>query len=296
MLGPGATLRVDIPEGLSMVVADPTMINEVLGILVDNAAHAVSAGGEILVQASHAVVSAEANPLQLDLAPGAYVVMRVIDNGVGMDEDTRSRALEPFFSTRVSLGGGLGLPTAYGLVRQSGGLMQIDSAPGAGTTVDVYLRVADLAALRTAAGGAQDEPRRGRQASARDLDMVLLLDPDQPARTRTAEILIRNNFQVVEARDGAEALRLAVEEQARIKLLIIDRVMGSMLDIGLPEMLQSLLPGARLILTSSLSRSVLSSQGLDDPSLPFLSKDCTEQQLLETVGEVVYGMTPRPRS
>jgi len=97
-------------------------------------------------------------------------------------------------------------------------------------------------------------------------------------------------------RDGAEALRLAVEEQARIKLLMIDRVMGSMLDVGLPEMLQSLLPGARVILTSSFSRSVLSSHGLDDPSLPFLSKDCTEQQLLETVGEVVYGMTPRGRT
>jgi len=126
--------------------------------------------------------------------------------------------------------------------------------------------------------------------------MVLLLDHDEALRTRTADMLIRNNFQVVEARDGAEALRLAVEEQARIKLVMIDRVMGSMLDTGLPDMLKSLLPDAKMILMSTFSRSMLSSQGLDDPDLPFMSKDYSEEELVEKVREVVYGAASRPQA
>jgi DNA-binding NtrC family response regulator len=115
-------------------------------------------------------------------------------------------------------------------------------------------------------------------------------------RTRTADILIRNNFEVVEARDGAEALRVAVEESARIKLVMIDRVMGSMLDTGLPDMLKSLLPTAKMMLMSTFSRSMLSSQGLDDSSLPFISKDHSEEELVEKVREAISGTAPRPKA
>ena len=297
MLGPKVNLKVIIPNSLSLVLGDPTMINEVLGILVDNSAQAMAEGGEIVIEATDVQVNAQLAAQQPDLSVGGYVVMRVSDTGEGMDEDTRSRALEPFFTTRVALGGGLGLPTAYGLVRQSGGTLLIESEKGRGTTVEVYLPVATGdASVAASLSGPAESPRRGRQAHGRELDMVLLLDHDEAVRTRTADMLIRNNFQVVEARDGAEALRLAVEEQARIKLVMIDRVMGSMLDTGLPDMLKSLLPESKMILMSTFSRSMLSSQGLDDPNLPFMSKDYTEEELLEKVREVVYGTAPRQRA
>jgi PAS domain S-box-containing protein len=294
MLGPKETLEVSIPEGLSLVLGDSTMINEVLGILVENSVQAMPNGGGIVIEAADTEVTPAVAAQQPDLGPGRYVVMRVSDTGEGMDEQTRSRALEPFFTTRVALGGGLGLPTAFGLVRQSGGTLMIDSSPGKGTRVDVYLPTAsDDAALAASLTAAPDAARRGKQAPARDLDMVLLLDHDDAVRTRTADMLIRNDFEVVEARDGADALRVAVEEQKRVKLVMIDRVMGSMLDTGLPDMLRSLLPDAKMILMSTFSRSMLSSQGLDDSSLPFMGKDFTEKELLARVHEVLYPEAPR---
>ena len=296
MLGPKGRLQVIIPNSLSPVLGDPTMINEVLGILVDNSAQAMPDGGEIVIEATDVEVTQQIAAQQPDLSLGRYVVMSVSDTGEGMDEETRSRALEPFFTTRVALGGGLGLPTAFGLVRQSGGTLVIESRKGRGTTVEVYLPAATEEAVVAASLAAADQPRRGRQAHGRELDMVLLLDHDEAIRTRTADMLIRNNFQVVEARDGAEALRLAVEEQARIKLVMVDRVMGSMLDTGLPDMLKSLLPDAKMILMSTFSRSMLSSQGLDDPTLPFMNKDYTEDELLDRVREVVYGSTSRAKA
>jgi signal transduction histidine kinase/CheY-like chemotaxis protein len=297
MLGPQGKLQVIIPNSLSFVMGDPTMINEVLGILVDNSAQAMPDGGEIVIEATDMQVTAQIAALQPDLTVGKYVVMSVSDTGEGMSDETRSRALEPFFTTRVALGGGLGLPTAYGLVRQSGGTLVIESTPGKGTTVEVYLPAATADSAVAASVSSEPEgPRRGKQAHARELDMVLLLDHDEALRTRTADMLIRNNFQVVEARDGAEALRLAVEEQARIKLVMIDRVMGSMLDTGLPDMLKSLLPEAKMILMSTFSRSMLSSQGLDDPDLPFMSKDYSEEELVEKVREVIHGAASRPKA
>jgi PAS domain S-box-containing protein len=297
MLGPKTKLKVIIPQSLSLVLGDPTMINEVLGILVDNSVQAMDGGGEIIIEATDVMVTPAIAAQQPDLSPGKYVVMSVVDQGEGMSEETKGRALEPFFTTRVALGGGLGLPTAYGLVRQSGGTLLIESAPGAGTTVEVYLPAAteeDAVAASVSSNGDQPETAATRR-QARQLDMILVMDHNETARGHAADALIRHNFEVVEARDGAEALRLAVEEQARIKLVIIDRVMGSMLDTGLPDMLKSLLPDAKMILMSVFSRQMLSSQGLDDPSLPFMSKDYSEAELVEKVREVLGGSAPRPK-
>ena len=296
MLPPNGRLQVVIPNSLSLVLGDPTMLNEVLGILVDNAVHAMPSGGEVVIEAMDLVVTPDIALRQPDLTVGKYVLMSVSDTGVGMDEETRARALEPFFSTRVTVGGGLGLPTAYGLLRQSGGTLVIESTTGAGTTVEVYLPAATeapatAASVSSAPNG--DQPRQ--KLKARQLDMILLLDHDDLARTRTADILIRNNFEVVEARDGDEALRVAVGEQARLKLVVIDRVMGSMLDTRLPDVLKALLPGAKMILMSTFSRAMLSSQGLDDPTLPFMSKEISEEELLKQVREVLHDTASRPR-
>lgn len=296
MLGPSGKLKVIIPNSLSLVLGDPTMINEVLGILVDNSVQAMPNGGEILIEATDILVTPAIAAQQPDLKPGKYVVMSVSDPGVGMDAETKARALEPFFSTRVALGGGLGLPTAYGLVRQSGGTLVIESEPGNGTTVEVYVPAASGEdAMAASVSAKSDAPAGARKVAPRQLDMILLMDHDEGARTNTANMLIRNNFEVVEARDGAEALRLAVEEQDRLKLVIIDRVMGSMLDTGLPDMLKSLLPDAKMILMSVFSRQMLSSQGLDDPTLPFMSKDYSEEELVQNVREVLQGGGARTR-
>jgi PAS domain S-box-containing protein len=297
MLGTNGKLKVIIPNSLSLVLGDPTMINEVLGILVDNSVQAMPSGGEIVIEATDILVTPAIAAQQPDLRPGKYVVMSVSDPGVGMDEETKSRALEPFFTTRVALGGGLGLPTAYGLVRQSGGTLVIESSPGKGTTVEVYMPAAtgeDAVAASLSTNG--DAPAGSRKVQPRQLDMILLLDHDEAARTNTANMLIRNNFEVVEARDGAEALRLAVEEQDRLKLVIIDRVMGSMLDTGLPDMLKSLLPNAKMILMSVFSRQMLSSQGLDDPTLPFMSKDYSEEELVQNVRDALQGGAQRAKA
>ncbi|MDQ6748671.1 MAG: ATP-binding protein, partial [Candidatus Dormibacteraeota bacterium] len=298
MLPPGVRLRVVIPGSLPAVRADPTMISEVLGVLVDNSAQATAGAGEIVIRATEVTVTPEVAAQQPDLSARPYVVMSVVDQGVGMDEKTRAGALEPFFTTRTEAGRGLGLPTAYGLVRQSGGALVIESAPRSGTTVRVYLPIVVEAAAANGSAFSIDQqlPLSARSAATavRPPDMILVMDHDDVTRGDTANMLLRNQFDVVEARDGAEAVRLAVEEQHRIRLVIMDRVMGSMIDTGLPEMIKALLPDAKLILVSVFSRQMLASQGLDDPSVPFMTKDYSEAELVKRVREVL-GPAPGPR-
>jgi signal transduction histidine kinase len=213
----GSRVRMEIENGkdLPPALVDPHQLELVLMNLVINARDAMPDGGTLTVTTATARLGPPAS--DDDPPAGDYVVLRVRDTGTGMTPDVQARALEPFFSTKGAGGGsGLGLSQVYGVARQSGGGVRIDSAPGRGSTVWVYLPVADTkpeTAARPAPAPAATEGIR-----------VLLVDDDQAVRTTTALILRDLGFLVDEAPDGTTALSLLAGD-ADVDVLVTDIAM-----------------------------------------------------------------------
>jgi PAS domain S-box-containing protein len=211
---PAASLRI--------VNADPSHIDQVVANLCVNAADAVAGNGRIAIATHNAEMDEMACAGLPGMAPGAYVLLTVADTGCGMDADTLAHAFEPFFTTKgVGRGTGLGLATVYGIVKQSDGFIQVDSALGAGTTFGIYLPA--LGCPETGAAPLTDaEPPPGGS------ETILVVDDEKSIRVTMAAHLRRLGYTVLVA-DGPEmALRLAREHSGPIELLLSDMAMPGM--------------------------------------------------------------------
>ncbi len=214
------TLEVGCAAGLPSVVADPTQIERVIINLVSNARDAMPGGGALVVTTAAAVVDPEEGGPGATQRPGRYVVLTVADAGVGMDAATARRIFEPFFTTKSDgKGTGLGLSTAYGIVDQAGGHIQVESAPGAGTTFRVYFPAAEVTGL-PAARTATPPREVSRQP-------ILYCEDDDSVRAQIVERLENAGYQVVCVREPAEALAFA-EGATPPALLLVDLVAGTM--------------------------------------------------------------------
>jgi len=211
-LGPRIRVVTDLPEGLPPALADPNQLEMALLNLAVNARDAMPDGGLLTIAARAADVGGSAK-----LDAGAYLQLSVSDTGVGMDAETLSRSVEPFFSTKgVGKGTGLGLSMIHGLAAQLGGSLEISSTPGVGTTVEIWLPVADERAAAVVARDADDEVAPGA-------GVVLLVDDEDLARASTAQMLSDLGYTVVEAGSGREALGLIADP--RIELIVTDHLM-----------------------------------------------------------------------
>jgi CheY-like chemotaxis protein len=210
------------PELWSALV-DPTQIELVILNLAINARDAMPTGGSLTIETAN-VTLAEASGLPGEPEPGDYVAIAVIDTGTGMSEEVRARVFEPFFTTKgVGKGSGLGLAQVLGFAQQSGGGVRIESRPGAGTTVRVYLP-------RAHAGAAADAPAPVRRVTAEPLPrrrIALLVDDDNAVRDVTAARLRQLGFEVLEAGSGGAALDL-LDRTAQVDLLVADFAMPGM--------------------------------------------------------------------
>jgi CheY-like chemotaxis protein len=216
------------------VRADSSQLEQVLLNLVVNARDALqSGGGDISVETAAVELDDDgARRLATEAEPGSYVRLRVADNGVGMDEPVRSRVLEPFFTTK-SDGTGLGLSMVYGIVRQSGGHVDIVSTRNVGTSVDVYLplvvpEVANLGGPETHAANVENSTPA----------TLLFVEDEDGVRKVVEQMLSRSGYRVITARNGREALEIARPQLDRIDLLLTDVVMPEM---GGPELAEALL-------------------------------------------------------
>ncbi len=217
-VGPTIDVRVELGAELPPAKADPNQLEMALLNLAVNARDAMPNGGELVIAAQRETVLAEH---QSELSPGHYIRLSVSDTGVGMDEATRRRAVEPFFSTKgIGKGTGLGLSMVHGLAAQLGGGLTIDSEPGEGTTVALQLPVsADPVGADESAPAASEKPI-GRGTA-------LLVDDEELVRMSTADMLIDLGFEVVEAGSAEEALRL-LRTGPLPKLLITGHLMPGM--------------------------------------------------------------------
>ena len=217
-LGPSIDLRIVMEEALPPARADGNQLEMALLNLAVNARDAMANGGMLTIGASLEAVSVDREPF---LTPGNYVRLKVADTGSGMDEETRKRAIEPFFSTKgIGRGTGLGLSMVHGLTSQLGGGLHVESAVGEGTAIEMWLPVSEAKAVQTLASEPTASLQKGRGT-------VLLVDDEILVRMGTAALLEDLGYEVVEANSAESALQ-QLSEGVEPDILLTDHLMPGM--------------------------------------------------------------------
>jgi len=266
------------------VLADPSQIEQVLVNLAINARDAMPDGGRLTFDLTNAAeVTFAPNGLG-NGARGPHVVLAVSDTGHGMEEKTLSRLFEPFFTTKESgKGTGLGLATVYGIVRQSGGHIEVESAPGRGSTFRVYLpRAAAATQPALAARGTEAD-----QAARHGSETILLVEDENALRLVLSETLGEAGYTILSASSCIEAVALARAHPGRIHVLLTDVIMPEMNGLALVEQIRSVRPDVTVLFMSGYTDDVLGQ--VLDPGVHFIQKPFLREALLGKIRDVLAG-------
>ncbi len=271
------------PE-LGVIEADSVQLEQVLLNLVVNARDAMRGGGHLRISTDNESISRQDALCKPPLHPGRFVSLRVRDTGCGMDEEVSKKVFDPFFTTKEDTGGsGLGLSTAYGIVKQSGGFIFLDSTPGAGSEFKVmFPRSDDLPQPE------RDAPAPA-EAQASGEETLLVVEDNDLIRSMTVQILEASGFHVLLAADGDAALTLAEEEGGRIDLLFTDLVMPGLNGVDLARRIRRHHPEIKLLFTSGYPGDTLDRQGLSALPGQLLPKPFTATSLLAAIRLVLDG-------
>jgi len=277
MVGETVTLRDVISPGRGMVKADRSQIEQVLMNLAVNARDAMPDGGTLTIEVGDATLDAEYENSHPGSRAGAHVMLSVRDTGTGMDTTTRSHLFEPFFTTKeIGKGTGLGLATVYGIVKQSGGYIGVDSRPGEGTVFQVFLP-------RVAAPDAAQEPLPPVGAAPSGSETILVVEDDRAVRLLVREILEGAGYQVLEAHGGQEALRLARDHDGPIHLLLADVIMPGMSGREVSDRLAAIRPGVPTLYMSGYTDDAIVRHGVAVRDVDFIQKPFTPEDLARRV-------------
>jgi PAS domain S-box-containing protein len=276
IIGEDVRLHLDLHSAPLTTRADAGMLDQVLMNLGVNARDAMPRGGQVIISTGEAIFDASDPRRSPDAEPGRYVRLTVRDTGIGMTPEVLSHIFEPFFTTKESgRGTGLGLATVFGIVKQHHGWIDVQSRPGEGSQFDIF--VPALAAAEAPARPARAEPRGGTET-------ILVVEDDQLVRMLTCAMLERHGYRVLEASDGAEAMRVWREHAGQVALLLTDLVMpGGMGGQQLARQLQEERPGLEVVFTSGYSGDIAGRELSLRSGENFLQKPCTADQLLAAV-------------
>jgi two-component system cell cycle sensor histidine kinase/response regulator CckA len=274
---------------LGLIKVDQGQLEQVIINLAVNARDAMSGGGRLTIQTCNVSTNEPTRREHEEMPPGEYVTIEVLDTGMGIPKENLARIFEPFFSTKeVGSGTGLGLSTVYGIVRQTGGFIFVDSAPGEGAKFTIYLP-RHQAAKATAAATAEAESE-ARERSAGDLTgtgTVLLVEDEDAVRVFSARALRNKGYQVLEARSGEAALSVLNSETNRIDLLVSDVVMPHMDGPTLIRHVRDKRPDMKVIFISGYTEDKFRDQIDAGEHIHFLPKPFSLKQLAGKVKEVL---------
>jgi polar amino acid transport system substrate-binding protein len=279
----GIALNFAVPPGLRRAVADAAQLEVAILNLIVNSRDAIGNGGTITVAASEVELTATA-AIRLEVDTGRYVVIAVTDTGTGMTADVAARAFEPFFTTKgLASNSGLGLSQVYGFARQSGGSCAIESEPGRGTTVSIYLPVS-RAATKVVAISSDSASAGERRADDRFCARIMVVEDDADVRDYIVAFLERVGFQVVEANDGNEALA-KLGEAGRIDVLCTDIVMpGGLTGYDVARQALAIQPDLKVIFMSGYAdKAGTPANG----NSPFLAKPFRGNELVDMVRSAI---------
>jgi CheY-like chemotaxis protein len=260
--------------------ADAGQLEQVLMNLVVNAKDAMPTGGRLTIQTQNTVVDESHRLRQQFIRPGGYVMLSVSDTGMGMDKETQSRIFEPFFTTKEKgKGTGLGLSTVYGIVKQSGGYVIVQSEHGRGSSFHIYLPKAQ--------GVAEKHAPPVTDAALGGTETILLVEDEESVRQLVRDTLVAKGYQVLEAEGGEAGLELSAAHTGKIDLVITDVVMPGIGGRELVKQLSNSRPDTKVLYLSGYTEDAIVSDGSIESGTAFLQKPFSLQHLSRKVREVL---------
>lgn len=282
LIGEDIILDIIPIDQVGAVKADRCQIERVILNLAVNAREAMPQGGKITIELADVQLDETSPTLHRCEAPGPYVMLRVSDTGCGIDPELQLHIFEPFFTTKDQ-GTGLGLATVYGVIKQSGGYLSVDSAPGKGTTFQIFLpRI-----WETADKIPEIEPS-GKLIP--EHTTVLLVEDERALRKLTCKMLLEIGFTVLEAEDAAQAIEIAKRTEAPIDLLLTDVIMPGMSGWALAEMLSAQRPEMRVLYISGYPDGEIGKHGVIGAGISILRKPFTREELARSVEDARIGV------
>ena len=282
MIGEDIDLVMVPGPGLGAVRADPGQIDQVIMNLAVNARDAMPHGGKLTIETASVTLDENFARTHAPLSPGEYIMLAISDTGIGMDSETQSRIFEPFFTTKGAKGTGLGLSTVYGIVKQSGGFIFVDSQPERGTAFRAYFPQVNGREETAAAQDSLGFPRRDHGQ-----ETILLVEDETHLRRLARQYLETQGYKVLEAEDGAAALQIVDGYRGTIELLLTDVVMPGMNGRELATNIAKLLPDMRVLYMSGYSENAVGHDGTLDAGVNLLQKPFSLPALRDRVREVL---------
>ena len=287
LIGEDVHISVETEAIPGAVEVDPGQLEQVILNLAVNARDAMPTGGDLSIRTEAVEVGPDQADALVPVKPGSYVRLSVADTGIGMARATLQRAIEPFFTTKAEgAGTGLGLSTAYGIVRQSDGYLRIDSEPGEGSTFEVYLPRTDRRPQRRPARSVPVTEVSGAET-------VLLVEDEAMISEAVGRILRRSGYRVLSAVDGYQASEISESHDGPIPLLITDVVMPGMNGREVAEQLVRDRPEMRVLFTTGYTADAMLRHGIAEGEVALLRKPFDPPALLAAVRRVLDGRGPR---
>jgi two-component system cell cycle sensor histidine kinase/response regulator CckA len=280
LIGADVDLEIIPDPTIGKVKADRGQIEQVILNLAVNARDAMLQGGRLKIKTCNADLDANDTRRKRYVVPGHYVMLEVSDTGMGMSAEVQSHIFEPFYTTKEQgKGTGLGLATVYGVIKQSGGYIWLESEIGKGSTFQVYLPRAE---------GVEEETARIEPSFKSHGPGTILVAEDEPSLRRlTCNTLKESGYRVLEAEDGARAIEIAAQFDKDIDLLLTDVVMRGMNGRELAEQMTSAHPGMKVLYMSGYTDGAVATHGVLESGIVILRKPFSRKQLQQSVGEML---------
>lgn len=279
-------IREDIELSISLtaedttILADSIQIEQVLMNLATNARDAMQRGGTLSIATSIVHVNREKVTSHGIVPPGQFIMLSVSDTGVGMDERTRERLFEPFFTTKeMGKGTGLGLASAYGVMKQHRGIVDVSSEVGTGTAFHLYFPHIGMSESAKAVPG--EAPVQG------GAETILVAEDDEVLRNLTRSVLAEFGYTVIEARNGEEAVNVFRENADRIQLLLFDVIMPKKNGKDAMNEIRVLQPGIKVLFISGYSADIISTEGIVEGNFDVVTKPVSPVELLQKIRQVL---------
>jgi two-component system cell cycle sensor histidine kinase/response regulator CckA len=285
LVGEDVEMVTEMATERGKVLVDPGQMELVVMNLVVNARDAMQDGGKLTIETTEVLLDEHFAAQHLGATPGPHVLLTVSDTGVGMDEATLAHIFEPFFTTKqLGKGTGLGLATVFGIVKQSGGIIQVLSERHRGTTVNVYLPMVDRAARIRSSAPPPNSPKPSGS------ETILLVEDDEQVRILARTILRRHGYNVLDAQSGGDALLLCEQYSSPIHLLLTDVVMRRMSGRQLAERLLKVRPEMSVLYMSGYTDDAAVRHGTFNSKATFVQKPITPGPLVRKVREALDSM------
>ncbi len=283
LIGEDIELSTVLNPEIGAIKADRSQMEQVLMNLAVNARDAMPDGGQLIIETSKVTLDAQFEWHHSGLLKGNYVVLSITDTGIGMDEETKEHVFEPFFTTKEKAKGtGLGLATVYGIVKQSGGHIWVDSEKGKGTTFKIYLPMIKRKKTSQDTDAPVSENKAGNET-------ILVVEDEFMVRELVCDSLKNSGYTILEASNGKEAIEMFNKNSKKIDLILTDVIMPAMSGRKMVELLQKKHPGINALYMSGYTDDAIIKHGVLEPGMAYIQKPFSPKALIQKVQEVLEG-------